>query len=199
MGPKQWIFLTALGGCLWWLLADDEVSHGPGVLAAQVPLQTDAGDAPGFDHLGYSITPLARFELKARVLGREDYRFDRGAELSPVDLALGWGPMSDDRVLQKLDISQGGRWYRWRTREMPVARSEIQHNSANMHLIPKNEDVADALDDVRTGHVIRLSGFLVEARAGDGWRWRSSLTREDSGARSCELIFVERFSIVEPD
>lgn len=199
MGPKQWIFLTALGGCLWWLLADDEVSHGPGVLAAQVPLQTDAGDAPGFDHLGYAITPLARFELKARVLGREDYRFDRGAELSPVDLALGWGPMSDDRVLQKLDISQGGRWYRWSAREMPVARSEIQHNSANMHLIPKNEDVADALDDVRTGHVIRLSGFLVEARAGDGWRWRSSLTREDSGARSCELIFVERFSIVEPD
>ena len=32
---------------------------------------------------------------------------------------------------------------------------------------------------------------LVEATSEDGWRWRSSLTREDTGARSCELVFVE--------
>ena len=35
----------------------------------------------------------------ARVLGTERYRFDRASELSLVDLALGWGPMSDTRAL----------------------------------------------------------------------------------------------------
>lgn len=197
--PKGWMLLAAVGGALWWLLADGAVSHGPGVTAARAPLQTDLDGVPGFEHLGYSITPLARFELKARVLGREDYRFDRGADLSPTDLALGWGPMSDEDVLKGIDISQGGRWYRWRARELPLARREVTRNSANMHLIPRDGEVADALDDVRTGQIIRLAGYLVEARATDGWRWRSSLTREDSGARACELVYVERFSVVEPD
>jgi hypothetical protein len=41
-----------------------------------------------------------------------------------------------------------------------------------------------------------LRGFLVEARADDGWRWRSSLTRDDTGARACELVFVERVRLL---
>jgi hypothetical protein len=106
--------------------------------------------------------------------------------------------MSDESVLQQIDISQGGRWYRWRASKLPVGRREIEHNSANMHLIPQDAHVADVLDDVRTGHVIELRGYLVEARAADGWRWRSSLTRTDTGARSCELVFVEQLAIVDP-
>ena len=71
-------------------------------------------------------------------------------------------------------------------------REQIERNSANMHMIPANDDVADALDEVRVGNVVSLRGYLVEARAGDGWRWRSSLTRNDTGARACELVHVER-------
>ena len=26
--------------------------------------------------------------------------------------------------------------------------------------------------------------------AADGWRWRSSLTRDDSGGGACELVYV---------
>jgi hypothetical protein len=37
-----------------------------------------------------TLTPLAGFSIDARVLSRRDYRSDREAELSPVDLALGW-------------------------------------------------------------------------------------------------------------
>ena len=189
--------VLAACGLAWWLLRDDPIRYGAGAVAAQPPLQSDVDGAPGFDHRGYRVTPLARFDLHGRVLGREDYRFDREADLAPVDLALGWGPMSDEQVLDHIEISQGGRWYRWRASALPVARHEIQHNSANMHLIPKDEAVADVLDGVRPGHVVRLRGYLVEVRAPDGWRWRSSLSRKDNGARACELVFVERLSIVE--
>lgn len=178
-------------------MRDDPIRYGAGAVAAQPPLQSDVDGAPGFDHRGYRVTPLARFDLHGRVLGRENYRFDREADLAPVDLALGWGPMSDEQVLDHIEISQGGRWYHWRASALPVARHEIQQNSANMHLIPKDEAVADVLDDVRPGHVVRLRGYLVEVRAPDGWRWRSSLSRKDNGARACELVFVERLSIVE--
>ena len=167
-------------------------------LVLQPPLQSALDGASVFQFEGYTIQPLARFALSARVLGRENYRFDRGADISPVDLALGWGPMSDQRLLDKIEISQSRRWYRWRTSELSLSRYQIQHNSANMHLIPGSDAVRDVLADVRPGHAVTLSGYLVEASAPDGWRWRSSLTRRDVGAGSCELIFVQRLSIVAP-
>lgn len=190
------LLLAVLGGLAWWLMRDDTVIHGPGVVAPHSPTQSEPTDAAPFEHRGYTIVPLAEFEIEARVLGRERYRHDREAELSPLDLALGWGPMSDEQVLDRLEISQGGRWYRWRARELPIARADIERHSANMHMVPRDELVGGILDAIRPGEVVALRGWLVEARATDGWRWRSSLTREDSGARACELVFVRHARVV---
>lgn len=197
MNLTRLLLLVGSIGFVLWLLEDGAVSHAPGVLVAQAPQQTAVRDQAPFDHGEYRITPLAGFALQARVLGREDYRLDREADLSPVDLALGWGPMSDEAVLEQIEISQGGRWYRWRAQGMPLPRREIERHSANMHMVPQDAQVADALDAVRTGDVVELQGYLIEARAADGWRWRSSLTRNDTGARSCELVYVRRLTIAE--
>jgi hypothetical protein len=51
-----------------------------------------------------TLTSLASFDIRARVLARERYRFDRAADLSPIDLALGWGRMSESAVLDQLKI-----------------------------------------------------------------------------------------------
>ena len=191
------LLLLALGFFLGWLLRDDAIEHGPGVLVAESPRQSDVDNAAAFDHNGYRLSPLAEFSIKARVLGREDYRFDREAELAPMDLALGWGPMSDEAVLKEIDISQSGRWYRWSSKRFPIPRRDIERHSANMHLIPADDWVEDTLAEIREGSLVELNGFLVEATSGDGWRWRSSLSREDTGARSCELVFVERARLLE--
>jgi hypothetical protein len=126
------------------------------------------------------------------VLSREDYSIDAGSDLSPTDLALGWGRMSDTAVIDQLDISQSVRFFTYRWRENPpIPLKEIERSSANMHVIPADKQVARDLDKVRQGSLIRLQGKLVEARRSDGFHWRSSLTREDTGAGACELILVE--------
>ena len=55
------------------------------------------------------------------------YHFDMISDLVPEDLALGWGPMSDNHVLAAFDISQSARFYTWRPRsvrpKMPTAHS----------------------------------------------------------------------------
>jgi hypothetical protein len=56
--------------------------------------------------------------------------------------------------------------------------------------VPSNSAVAAALDAVNAGDRIRIDGWLVQIDSSDGWRWRSSLTREDSGAGACEVIYV---------
>lgn len=164
----------------------------PRVAAGAEPLQSPVPSALApFRLAAAELRPLAGFSLDARVLSREDYTLGREATLSPTDLALGWGRMRDDAVLARLDISQSGRWYHYRWRdEPPLPPSEIQRSSANMHLIPADAVAAAALSRVRPGERVRIEGWLVEAVATDGWRWRSSTTRDDSGSGACELIYV---------
>lgn len=180
-------------GAMWWT-DHRPVRPPPGAIDGNVAQSSSSGGT--IRHRDHEIEPLADFAITARVLSRENYRFDRAASLSPVDLALGWGPMSDDEVLRRLTISQGGRWYYYRwSGEPPIPVHEIVRHSANMHLIPADDDVETALSRVRPGHVVELRGKLVEARGADGFRWRSSLTREDSGNGACEIVFVERIAL----
>jgi len=194
---RRWIFIIVIALGAWHHWSTREVSREAGVLADGTPMQSNvAGGANPLAKAGYRIIPLQAFALEARVLGAEHYRFDRGAEIAPVDLALGWGPMSDSRVLASIDISQGNRFYFWRVQEFPIPRREIEIHSANMHMIPANRDVERALKKVRAGQVVRFSGYLVEVDADDGWRWRSSLTREDTGNGACELVWVEQLQVI---
>ncbi len=151
---------------------------------------------PALSKPGYQITPLQRFSLEARVLGSESYWFDRTADLAPIDLALGWGPMSDSAVLAQIGISQGNRFFFWHVDRFPVPRQDIEANSANMHMIPADPEVESALKRLRVGQVVRISGYLVEVAGADGWRWRSSLSRTDSGNGACELVWVEDLEVM---
>ena len=65
-----------------------------------------------------------------------------------------------------------------------------------MHLIAANDEVARTLKQIRPGQLITLQGYLVNVNADDGWRWRSSLTRDDTGANACELIYVKQLKII---
>lgn len=198
MTIRNLLFLVFIAVFVWQCRADETVSLGSGVKVEQPPQQVLVNDADSFEFNDYLITPLADFSLQAKVLSREDYFLDRESDLAPTDLALGWQQMSDETVLSQIDISQSGRWYHWRVQDFPIPRQAIETQSANMHMIPADDQVADMLDSVRPGELISLQGQLVRAEADDGWRWQSSLSRDDTGARACELIYVTALEIVSP-
>ena len=152
--------------------------------------QTEPYSRNPIQHDEYVITPLADIEITARVLGKENYWMDRESDISPVDLALGWGRMSDPGVLEQISISQSSRWYHWKTPKFPIPRREIETHSANMHMIPANDYVRENLSAVEQGQQVRIQGKLVRVDAKDGWFWKSSLTRNDTGSRACELVYV---------
>lgn len=160
-------------------------------------LQQEKLDSPiNFKHQEFTISKAADFQIKAKVLAKENYHFGREADLSPTDLALGWGRMSDETILQEIKITQSGRFYRWRVDSFPIPRQEIETHSANMHLIPANDHIKNVIDDIREGEIIELSGSLVNVVSdADGWRWKTSLTRNDTGNGACELIWVESLRI----
>lgn len=188
---KGILLLLAASYALHRLFCGD-VRPPDGVLAPSPPLQGEAPEERRWTLADHELTALASYEIEARVLGTERYRYDRGAALSPVDFAVGWGPMSANAVLDTLTISQYGRFFFYRTAEAPLIEfSEMGRHAANMHLIPADDTVRRALFAVRTGQVVTLRGWLVAAQGADGFRWRSSLTRNDTGGGSCELMLVE--------
>ena len=182
--------LALLGAAHWY--RQRPIEHASGVLVESEPLQTAPSSRIAIRHGDFELTPLADYTIEARVLSRHDYTFDGGSQLAPTDLAVGWKRMSDSAVLDRLELSQSARYFFWRWKDIPpIPLDEITRSAANMHMIPADARVAHELARVRAGEIVTLRGELVDARGDHGWRWTSSLRRDDTGAGACELMLVD--------
>jgi hypothetical protein len=166
--------------------------HAPGVLVPSEPHQRLLGGGVAWQEGTHRFTPLADFHLRARILSTESYWLDHGSEISPMDVAVGWGPMSDQTVLDEISMSQGQRWYRFwpRHQKMPLSGDDIISHSANIHAIPSTPQIKKKLRALREGDIVDLDGSLVEVQWPDGALWISSLSRTDIGNGACELMWV---------
>lgn len=165
--------------------------HPPGIVVKEPPLQKDLKEEKKWNHNGYLITALAEFEMTGRVLIAERYWSGREADLSPVDLTMAWCEASDTSLLEKIDFYKLERYYRYEWNDPSVDKNVLRENTANMHMIPATDSVSTLLKSVKREDLVHLRGYLIEARATDGWQWRSSLTRSDQGNGACEVIWVE--------
>ena len=194
---KRLFIISLVGLCYFFIQHKNEqpIVHPPGILVAEKPSQQDVQPSI-FKFDDYSVTRRAKFEIRARVLSTEPYYLSRESDLSPIDLALGWGVMSDQSLLDLLKISQSGRWYRYRYETaLPVSAQQLVSTSANMHMIPARAGIEKSLKKIRPGDIIVLRGHLVDVDHDSGWRWRTSMTRNDSGAGACEVVYVESVTI----
>jgi len=186
---------TIILAYLFW--PEKIITYPAGLTAPDQPVQQNLILAKQWQKDEFNIKALATYEIKARVLSRNNFSIGRESKLSPVDFALGWGRMSDQQIIDKIDISQSNRWYHWKSDTHPIPNLEIGLNSANVHIIPGNESIENELDNVYKGSLIALKGYLVEVTAADGWHWKSSLRRDDTGGGSCELFWVDEMTILD--
>jgi len=140
----------------------------------------------------YTVTPLATFRLAGYVLSTRDYRGDRSPESqhSPVDFAMAWGGAASPGSYNLLSVTQSNRFFNWSLPGGGLDESYVINQTANMHMVPYDSEVEEALMKVEAGDEVRFRGYLVEIRAEDGWHWKSCLTRSDVGAGACEVILV---------
>jgi hypothetical protein len=180
----------------WQYLGGRSIERAPGVLVDSVPRQALLEDAQPIEFKGVVLKPRAEFSAEVRVLGRERYRMGELAEVAPLDIAVGWGEMSDSSVLQDIDISQRGRFYHWQYDDRPpIPEIHIVRQSANWHLIPANALVWRALRDLRVGDLVTLEGTLVDIESAKEGVMKTSLRRDDSGAGACEILLVDEAEI----
>lgn len=171
------------------------IKRQAGIYATEDPIQ-QAVLPTSWRYKDATVTPLANYFIKARVLATEHYYFDDNASYAPIDVAVGWKNMSDNTLLNQLKISQSSRWYfvEWQN-PINVTEAQIFSESANMHLIAANKTVAQKIEGLRPGHIITLKGYLVRLNRADGFTWSSSTSRSDTGDGSCELMWVEQILV----
>lgn len=194
IGPWICAALLVFGLYRWYVTR--EVDHAPGVLAADAPWQADLDDADDIEREGFKLVPRADFSATVRVLHREDYSVGPLASLIPTDFAVGWGPMSDSTVLADIEISQGNRFYYWRTENWPIQRRDIETHSANWHVIPADETVRAVLERLNVGSLVELRGRLVDIE-GKEVGMRTSLRRDDTGAGACEILLATSVRLMD--
>jgi hypothetical protein len=182
--------LSLTGAANWY--RQRPIVQPSGLLVDREPQQTEPALRTLIHHGDFELTPLADYAIEARVLSRQDYSFDSGSSLAPTDLAVGWKRMSDNAVIEQLELSQSARYfsYRWKS-AAPIPVAEIVRSAANMHMIPADAAIARRLARVRIGEIVAMHGQLVQARRNDGWSWTSSLRRDDNGGGACELMLVD--------
>jgi hypothetical protein len=186
-------------GAYWYF--HRPIHYPAGVLIDSEPVQMElSANTPLIRQGDFQLKPLALFSVDARVLHRRNYRYDPQAALVPVDLALGWGPMSDQQVLDHLNISQSMRfyWYEYKL-PAPIPAEKIVSHSANMHIIPATPEIASQCKSLRAGQLVHLGGDLVEATGPGIGHWRSSLSRTDTGNGACELFYVQEINEISVD
>ncbi|MEM1270349.1 MAG: hypothetical protein AAGI08_09910 [Bacteroidota bacterium] len=184
------LLVLFLAGC------SSSIDRPAGILVADAPVQTRIEEPRLFLHKGLAVRPVAEFSAAARVLSTEWYRGGDEGRLAPVDLAVGWGRMSDSAVLEHMDIDQHNRFYFWQRDQnapahLALSKLDVVKQSTNIHVIPASDALAGQLRSVKPGHVVQLEGRLVNVKLSNGANWRSSTSRTDVGNGACELLFLE--------
>jgi hypothetical protein len=173
----------------------------PGLNNKEVMLMSDPVQAQltGFNNEIYhdgknktvKIEKLAEYEISAVVKNKRYYLFDSASEVSPMDFVLVWGELDSKAMDDSIKYSQSGRWYYYRYDcQSCVDGDYILKHSANVHIIPKNNEVLLKLIQVHKEDYITLKGYLVNVKFPDS-DWKSSLTRNDTGNGACEIMYVE--------
>ncbi|MFA5504495.1 MAG: hypothetical protein WC314_22405 [Vulcanimicrobiota bacterium] len=189
-------FLALLLLGYWYYKENHTYRFPPGrEQAPRAPVQRTVDDKVQWSRNGYLITALAEWDMEVRVIIAERYRTGREADLSPMDFTVAWGPASDTLELQKCHFYKLNRYYRCEWSDPTVDGTMMLQHTANMHMIGVDEAMDDRLKKVRREDIVTIKGYLVRVDAPDGWHWKSSLSRTDSGNGACELILVSELKV----
>lgn len=190
--------IVALAAAGWAWNPWRSIKHEPGILVATIPVQTESGPIDLPDVAGWKLKPAAEYVLRGRVLGTKRYLSGFGSDLVPIDVAVGWGRMSDQAVLDQFSLSMGNRFFFYEWSEEPaIPLNEIMRSASNNHVIAANKDVAKTIRSLVPGHLVTMRGYLVNASFPDGSSWNSSLRRDDTGNGACEVFYVQSVTASE--
>lgn len=178
------------------LFEPEKITYQPGVLIPFTPQQLPVRLA-AWNVGEVTLQPVARLVMVARVLAKERYWLGDNADLVPYDIVFGWQSFSDQKMVDRIDFTQGLRGYQYHYDTAAITPRAVSTQTANMHLIPENEAIRSQIDNLVVGDIVSIDGVLVNVtNAQKGINWKSSVKRDDLGDESGEIVFIKRLSVI---
>src|SRR3989339_349391 len=90
----------------------------------------------------FTLTTMAQYKVNGLVISKKYYSDGWDSLVSPVDLLIVWGKLTEREYNRHITFSHGGRWYHYRWKEgSPVDPAYIITHSSNNHVIPANKNI----------------------------------------------------------
>ena len=168
------------------------------------PVQKQTTKRPfDFDYRGetYLVEPMAEYELWGVVVTHNDItgmtditHTEDSVDIK--DICVVWGENIQSNDYRDVSYSSGD-FTCFYSYKYPM---QFYHNQlSNNHLLSDNEQVRDTIHQVNIGDQVHLKGMLVNYASASRpeWKRKSSLIRNDTGRRACEVVFVNEFEILK--
>ena len=152
---------------------------------------------------------LAEYDIRWKIISIRDYAWtDIEKWLSPRDFVLWRWKMSRQEIIDKFN------WNDYRNRfiyayvpEENITRFDsefswdikkwnrwtVRSQFSNNHVIPANKKIRRLIKKIKEWDIVRLKWYLVSAHfQTKQWQWErhSSMSRDDRGEHSCEVLYV---------
>lgn len=171
------------------------VKHGPGVTAPDRPSVVQVVRHNGIEMQHYTLQPKYRIQATSRVLAQRKYWFDEKNQLAPFDFVFGWGDMSDERILSQIQTPINEREFKVEVIRPPLTFNEIRQQLLFLHAIPANDEIMNKLAGIREGHIVTISGYIVDINDRSNLFWKSSFSKQNNRLDHNQIVYVEQVDI----
>jgi len=178
--------------------------YPPGILIEQTPQIGAVRSPQSWTRGNYTITPVAAFRARCRVLQKwvdlksTEYQL-RLAELGRVEVAIGWGPASDQDVMDHIIFHWQQGWYSWRLTDNfdKYPWPKIHANMCYARLVCEPEVEEKLVSSVGAGDIIDIDGYLINAVHSNGqWGFSSPTDHDYSEDKIFRYIWVNSVKLL---
>ncbi|MFN1833830.1 hypothetical protein AB2B38_001105 [Balneola sp. MJW-20] len=191
----KYIFTLALGVLVYFTYTNLPVKQGPGIKAEYSPTIKLLKWQKPFSFKEVTLTPRKEFGAEVRVIRKKNYYFDDFKEYSPTDLLVGWKDLSNGDVLGRFHAEITDRNYEFDLTTPPVPVSQLHDQTDLWHIIPSSDSISDKLNEIREGHIIKISGLLVDVSNDNGMIRSTNISLDQQKKYSSFIVWVEELEI----
>ncbi len=191
------LFLVLLLIGAWFLWDQRSIKHGPGVLAENSPIIEKILSPKPIVTENFTLKPFQLFEGELRVISRKRYWFDELSGIAPYGYILSWGDMSDEEHLRRISPKQENRSYNLHVSNPPLSIQNMHGKVVLAQAIPANDHILETMKNVRVGHVIKITGLIIDLEKKDGVvQYQSHIEGRNPKLHGVKFVWIEELTIL---
>jgi len=169
----KYIFLCAVIGLSVMAWSEIPIKRGPGIVAESGPDISKIDDRMDITYDGTTFSPFKKIKATVRVVEKDRYFFDGMSKFSKYDILVSWGQVSDQKNIDYINFKLKDRTFSYNELSLPLDINIIDTQTELWHTVPSTSDIESELFSLREGHIITVSGYLVDVITNEGLSWNS--------------------------